>query len=605
MTYSLPDPLLPFLLVLALCIVLALGLSVAALRRVNSTRRGWRLGAGWLAVAGLWLLAFPPSQRLRTSTSEAIVLTPGYSPDTLRQLLRQLGPGTVLWRYAMPAAAADTPTLSHVAALRQRLPGLRQVHVLGQGLPAADLPELGVIRLVAHPAAPQAGFRSASWARSAQVGQPWAVEGYVANSGAEGPVWVRLRAAGGLRDSVQLPAGRGAFRLQFVPKTAGRTVYALDARTTDGSGLRLPIEPLPLEVLPVRPLRVLLLAAAPSFELRFLKDYLGRQGHQVALRTGLSKGLTQTEFLNQSARDVSRLTSSLLNQTDIVLADAASLSALSAAEASAVSGAVRYGQSGLLLLAETAVPLPRSLPARSAFVLELQSAKVAQEPQVVQWPTASAKTLVPATLRPGAALRPLISTQRQQPVAAARRLGLGQVVVSTIIETFPWVLQGQTKIYASYWSQLLSAAAPPIAPRATLAPETQWPRPNAPLTLKATGLSAAPITITAAATPTRVALRQDTRVPEWATGIYWPTRAGWHQATGQGVSSWFYVFSEQQWQGPETALRRQAAASWVAQSGTRLSSGAHLGTTSRPWSRWWGFGLFLLGAGLLWLEEKL
>jgi hypothetical protein len=607
MTYSLPTPLLPFLVVLILCVLLAMSLSVAAWRRANRSRLGLRVGAGLLAATGLWLLAFPPSKPLRAATTEALLLTDGYSPDTLRHLLQRLGPGTRFWRYAAPAASPDTPTLSNLAALRQRLPSLQRLHVLGQGLPAADLSELGSLGLVMHYSAPRPGFRMAVWARSTQVGQPWAVEGYLDNAGVKEPIWVRLRAAGGLRDSVRLPAGRGPFRLQFTPKVAGRTVYELDAHATAASGLRIDPEPLPLDVVPARPLHLLLLAATPSFEFRFLKEHLARQGHAVALRVGLSRGLTQTEFLNQSASNIGQLTPTLLTHTDVVVADAASLAALSGSETSALQAALRNGQSGLVLLADPVPTLPRALPARPDFVLQVQSAKAAQEPQALHWAAAGpAKALVPATLRPTPALRALITTQGQQPVAAARRLGLGQLVVTTVTETFPWVLQGNTVAYASYWSQLLSAAVPPAAPAATILPENPWPRPDAPVTIQTTALASGPITIrSAAGQPAQVALQQDEVVPEWSVGTYWPSTSGWHQASGQGTSSWFYVFTKQQWQGPEASFRQQAAARWQAQHPSASQPVVAGTTATEPWSRWWGFGLFLLGSGLLWLEEKL
>lgn len=607
MTYSLPNPLLPFLLLLALCLLLVVGLSLVAVRRANRTRRTWRLAAGLVAVAGLWLLAYPPSNLLRSSTSEVLLLTDGYSADTLRHLLRELGPGTRYWRYAAPTSSPDTLTLSNLAALRQRMPGLRRVHVLGQGLPSADLPGLGPVEVVAHVSAPKACFRMANWARSTEVGHSWTVEGYLENPAGKGPVWVRLRAAGAVRDSVQLPTGHGSFRLAFAPKAANRTVYQLEAGAAGRGGLRVPSEPLPLEVVPARPLRVLLLAGTPSFEFRFLKEYLGRKGHSVAVRIGLSRGLTQTEFLNQPAAEVGRLTPTLLSRTDIVLTDAASLAALSGAETTALQGALRNGQSGLVMLAEPTAALPRSLPARSDFRIEPQPTVAAQDPQKLQWPSASttALAIVPATFRSSPALRTLVTTQRRQPVAAARRIGLGQVVVTTIAETFPWVLQGQTVAYAAYWSHLLSAAAPPQAAGASIMPQAPWPRPDAPVAIQTTNLPDGPITIRAVGgNNTTVALRQDARVAEWAQGTYWPSTDGWHQASQGKTTSWFYVFSKQHWQGPETQLRQQAAAAWMAQprpaSGTRI-----MAATSQPWSRWWGFGLFLLGAGLLWLEEKL
>ncbi|UOQ75600.1 hypothetical protein MUN84_12985 [Hymenobacter sp. 5516J-16] len=286
---------------LAFCLLLAVTLTVAAWRRADRRRRVLRIGAGLLAVAGLWLAAYPPVRtQQHPATQAAILLTDSYSPDTLRQLLRRLAPGTPVWRYA--ATAPDTPTLGNLLALRQRLPQLRAVHVLGQGLPAADVSALQGLQVVSYLPPVAAAFHSAAWPRQPELGQPWFIEGYYQGEAGE-PAWVSLRAAGAGRDSVQLPKGRGSFRLRFTPKMTGRAVYTLVARQ---DGRRQAQEPVPLEVRPTRPLRVLLLAAAPSFEVRFLKNYLASQQHAVALRTGLSRGLTQTEFLNFPTPQTSR-----------------------------------------------------------------------------------------------------------------------------------------------------------------------------------------------------------------------------------------------------------------------------------------------------------
>ncbi|GGG44946.1 hypothetical protein GCM10011378_21530 [Hymenobacter glacieicola] len=562
------------------------------------------MGAGLLAVAGLWLAAYPPVRtQQHPATQAAILLTDSYSADTLRYLLRRLGPGTPVWRYA--AAAPDTPTLGSVSALRQRLPQLRAVHVVGQGLPATDVPALHGLRVVSHSVPLTPAFHAAAWPRQPELGQPWTIEGYYQGQAGE-PAWVSLVAAGTSRDSVQLPTGRGSFRLRFTPKTTGRAVYTLVARQ---DGRRRAQEPVPLEVRPTRPVRVLLLAAAPSFEVRFLKNYLASQQHAVALRTGLSRGLTQTEFLNfPTPPDLTRVTSSLLTRVEVVITDAASLAALSSSEAATLAQAVRSGACGMLLVAD-APTLPRSLPGGTGpFQLQPRPAAATASPQLLAWPEAPARlaTLLPATLRATTATRALITTPQQQPVAATRRVGLGQVVVTTATETFPWLLQGQQQAYGAYWSRLLTAVVPasPLASSIQLA--TSWPRVHTPVLVRVTGSSTPALRLRAAAqqAPVPVALRQDEHVPEWASAPYWPATSGWHEAQAGAARDWFYVFAPTHWRGlAQQEWQRQLAL--LPPPAPQQSIAAATVTTHTAWPRWWGYLLFLVCAGLLWVEEKL
>jgi len=97
-------------------------------------------------------------------------------------------------------------------------------------------------------------------------------------------------------------------------------------------------------------------------------------------------------------------------------------------------------------------------------------------------------------------------------------------------------------------------------------------------------------------------LAQDPRLPEWQTAQFWPGTAGWHQVQGPGATTYhFYVFELASWPGPEQAERAQALASRPAPP----VPGTSAGTVPQPWPAEWFFGLFLLAAGFLWLEEKL
>ncbi|MFD1870832.1 hypothetical protein [Hymenobacter bucti] len=596
------SPLLSYLL-LGGCLLLGLWLVAAAWRRPDPRRRLLRVLASALLPLGLWFSAYPPTRAVPTTQSAAILLTKGYQPDSLRQLRQRLGAGTPVWSYGVPAPAGTRP-LGSLLALAEQRPALRQLHVLGHGLPAADLGALGNVPLQAHTAPAFEGFRQAHWNSQLRLGQALVVEGTVAAGSA--PAWVSLRAAGAGRDSVRLTKS-GAFRLRYLPKAAGRQLPELVLRQY---GRVVATEPVPVEVTTTALPPVLLLSATPSFEFKFLKNNLVAQGRAVGLRSIVSTGLVQTEFINQPAQPLDHLTPALLSRYAVVVADAATLAALPAAENQALRAATQAGRLGIVVLADIA-PLPAAAPARAAFAIVAQpTTGPSANPQPVTWPGAPAglRATLPAHLRPTAALKPLVNGPNAALVAASRRFGLGTVVVSVVPATFRWALQGQETAYGAFWSQLLVAATPPPALAATWQLASRWPRPQYPLALRLSGALPAPAALPtvrplAGGAAVQLALAQDLRLPEWSTAQYWPRTAGWHQVQGPGRTAYnFFVYDSAAWRGPELAERRQALAQHL---GTHKLGSAAAGAKQEPWPAGWFFGLFLLAAGFLWLEEKL
>ena len=590
---------------LVFCLVLGFGLLALAWRRPRQRQRSLRLLASAGAAGALWFAAFPPPRQLPAARAETILLTEGYAPDTLRQLLRQLGPGTPVWADANVGQAANARRLPSLLALAGQRPALRRLHVLGQGLPAADLPILGAIPVRAHADAPATGFRTAFWPGQLPLGDELTIEGTVARPADAPAAWVVLRAAGAGRDSMQLPAGgTESFRLRYQPKMAGLATYELLLRRPGQPPLA---EPVPVEITTPALPAVLLLAATPSFEFKFLKNYLAEAHYPVALRTSVSRGLVQTDFVNQPRQALDRLTPALLARYAVVVADAATLAGLSGPETQALQVAIRAGRLGLVTLAEAA-PLPRNAPARADFTVQPRPAGPASLPALA-WPTVpgEARAPLPAQLQPRPNLRALVTGPRQVLAAASRRVGLGEVVVSVVPETFRWGLQGHLPVYASFWNRLLRAAVPPAVSAAAWHAGTRWPRLAQPLTLHlaATALPTVPPTVAALAggPAVRLALRQDSRLPEWSTARFWPGAAGWHRLSGPGRTAFsFYVYPAAAWLGPELAARQQAAAQLApAAPATAMVPG----TVPERWPAGWFFGIFLLAAGYLWLEEKL
>ncbi|MCC3155894.1 hypothetical protein LJ737_01505 [Hymenobacter sp. 15J16-1T3B] len=583
-----------------LCLLLAVGLAWQAWRSAPGPRRLGRLLAGLLAATALWLSAYPPEHTVETDgAGAAILLTPGYSVDTVRALRRRLGPVPLLRYRPIAQSGGDTLALNSLPALTERLAELRQLHVLGNGLPVADVAALPPnLQLVPHPAVAGPRFVSALWNERLALGETLRLEGRFLGSGTQ-PVWVRLSVAGRLQDSVQLPAAGGAFTLRGQPRYAGRQLARLDARQ---GRAHLATEPVPLQVQPARRLRVLLLVGSPSFELNLLKNHLASRGHQVALRLRLSRGLLQTEAQNQPAADVTSLTPAAWRRYDAVVTDADGLNGLTPAEASHLAAATADGL-GVLLVGAT--DLPRALPGRSDFALQARPVSLAEQPQLIRWPEGSATAPLPALLRPTPNTRPLVTGPAAAIAAASRRTGWGTVLVATPATTFQWLLSGATARYDSYWRALLGAVARPLEP-ATRWSTPRWPRPDEPLTVQLTTARplprAAAITVTPAQGPaTPLALRQHPAQNGTWQGTYWPAGAGWHQATAPGQdTAAFYVFAPSDWQGPLQAQQLSAV-----QRSVDAFSGSGRSSHEEPWlPAGWFFAFFVGATGWLWLDEK-
>ncbi|MCC2545951.1 hypothetical protein LJY25_05805 [Hymenobacter sp. BT175] len=588
---------------LTACLLLGGALTVQAFRRPRRQRLLPRLLAGWVAVIALGLLAYPPSHRALTPAPVAVLLTDGgYSIDTLRALLHRLGPQARVLRYS-PTVASDTPACTNLLALREQYPQQRILHVLGAGIPAADVPLLGPMRQRLHPRLYQ-GFEQAHWNRYFSLGQALRVEGRFTSPATRGPVWLYLQASGAPRDSVRLAGGTGSFRLRYLPRATGVSVYHLEARR---NGRVLASEPVPVEVVGAPTLRVLLLASAPSFEFRFLKNHLASRQHTVALRTTISRNLIQKEFLNQPPHDVSRLTPGLLERYDLLVSDAAALSTISGNESGALQAAIRRQGLGLVVLAESS-SLPRTIPAATDFH---PTASADSAAQLLTWPDVPARmrASLPYSLRPGGLARSLVSDFRQRTAVASRRYGLGTIVVSMVTATFQWPLENNLAAYDAYWSRLLTAASRPSPHTASGAVLTAWPSVLQPLTLRLE----APVTdpqprvrpLHAAGSFVQLGLRQDQRLPEWSTAQYWPHQPGWHLVRQTGSSPFtFYVFSAKDWRGPKSQLNRAAAHDGV-RPGKPVEERAMVQEKQVAWDARWLMLLFVLAAGFLWLEEKL
>ncbi len=591
-------------------VVLALLLAWLAWRRPNRQRLFWRVAASVVAGIALSLMLFPPTVQRAIDPGTAILLSEGYNRDTLEALLERSAAAPILVSYKTAASAAEQ--ISDLYTFRQQHPAVQTVHLLGYGLDEQELQVLAGVRLILHLTSQQESIMALQWPERIKLGDAVTVSGQFRNAASE-ESQLYLQAAGQAQDSVGLASdSTSAFRLRFVPKQAGRYTYRI---VSSKAGQPDTLGSIPVQVAQPDKLRVLFLASAPMPEFKFLKTNLAQMQHQVALRTTVSRGVYQSEWLNMPQTSLDRLTPALLAQFDVLVTEPQLLQTISSAERASLQRAVSETGLGVLTIVG-AQPANRSTAFFTSFGTRRVGQQEARAARAV-WGEGSAAevTALPLIFVKDDAVTGIVAEQEQL-LAARKRAGWGSVAVTAIPQTFMWLLEGKQATYSSYWANMLSAIAKKEAPdKFWKMTSPKVPKLNQPLVLTYTDYSyealaevpEATIVSLADTTATGIALSQNPLQPEQFTGTFWPIKTGWHRVQASdatAASLEIYVQDTTAWTFAAIQGRRQATQAFVSRQ-TGVPSNTPAVYTEEQFPLFWFFALFVLSSGFLWLEEKL
>lgn len=580
-----------------------------AWRRPNRKRLPWRMAASVIAVVSLALLVFPPSFERPLDPGSAILLTEGYEPDTLNALLQDREAAPLVYSYK--TGAADAKPIANMYTLLQEQPQLQTVHLVGNGLTTRELEALRSLKVIPHLSVQPAGIINVYWPTTTTLGKTVEVTGQYNVPEGEA-VKLYLLAAGKMQDSILFEQpGLSPFKLNFIPKQEGSFLYQVLTRTENQTDT---LGQVPIHVVPAEKLAVLLLSSAPLFEFKFLKNHLGELQHRVALRSTVSKGILQSEWINMPHTSLGRITPGLLEQFDLVITEPQALQEMSRSERTALQQAVT--ESGLGVLTIRGAQQPNSV---TSFFTGFRSKRVSQQETYntsVSWAGIGkvSATAIPYTLVNDDALAGLVRENDSEFLAAAKKEGWGTVAISMIPQTFSWKLEGKEKVYASYWAHILSEIAKKkeqekfwqlISPQA--------PKQGHPVEFIYTDFTIgdlknvpdASVRSLADTSGTKMSFEQDQHLPEQFRTTFWPQSTGWHVTeTPEAPDFYFFVQDTLNWEYEPTQQKRTATRQFAAQQDVTVRAG-NLATTEEQVPILWFFLLFVVSSGFLWLEEKL
>lgn len=573
---------------LALAVILATLRMLLRWRAADATvhpqpwRAAFLLGGQATSAALLYFILFPPAApapagALTVLTSDAAE-TPSIS--TPGRVIALPEAGTIPTRWLGAERVPDLGT-----ALR-RYPATRTIHVVGAGLVARDREALQGRGLRFHPAPLPAGLVELERPGAVAAGRSFAVRG-------------RANALPGGRAELLDPAGRrldravlddaGRFELHGSTRSAGLASYTL--RLRDGRGRIAERVAIPLQVLPARRLRMLVLAGAPNAELKFLRRWAMDAGMALETRIDLGAGL-------QIASRAPALDAASLDKLDLLVVDERSWRSLGAGQRGPVLAAVDRGL-GLLLRLSAGVGADERTTLRAlGFAatgvprreIRLGAGFARAGDAVDALPTITRSPLQVSGKDAVVALADAAGT----PLSVWRARGRGRIGLAAFDDSYQLALAGRADAHGELWSRLASvfarAAQGQPAPTIAVAPPGER--------TAACGLRAGAQVVTPDGRAVRLVV--DRRTGRAACAGFWASTPGWHRLRQQGQDAPFFIPAMEEAPALRAVAMRDATR--LLAGAPQVSAGADSSVIAGP--RWPWFVGWLLLTGLLWWLER-
>ena len=568
------------------------------IQRKNKAHLTFRLTASVLAVVALYFIARPISFQRQLDPAKgnmAVLLTDGFEQDSLARLKNIPLFSTQL---AIAERNKNVKFIPDLEYFSRSQPDINKIHILGNGLDQHELETFKDHQLVFHPS-PVSGFSSVHWNNTIRSGERLNVQGSF-TSESNKPVKILLRGLSTTLDSVEL-SGNKTFELNTSPKLLDKAIYSLIALSGRDT---LANEKIPVIIEEKTPLKILILSSSPNFESKFLKNWLYAEKYDIAVRTNISKDKFIEEFLNTERINLNRVSQSLLEKFDILISDMAELSRLSAAESAAIQNQVGKGM-GLVIRADSAGGTGFY---RRAFNLR-PNRTIDQKNLTLSWAGHTVKKASPPSgqtmdivSRSGEQV--LVRDTKNHVLVSSKLYGAGRLIVTTVSDTYTWMLSNNSADYSSYWSHILEKAARKTEAAESWSVLNEFPVVNSPARVRLESSTMNMPSASAGNIPLYFA--QDALQSYRWTADYWPSEAGWQSIRSGNRESWLYVYDEKDWGSVRAAEKIEKTERFVGERRAKVQEAGNVVRTYRYTvaAIWW-YVLLILSCAYLWVEAKL
>lgn len=534
-------------LVLLLCAMLATLVLTMELRRPSKKRLALRLGLNFIAILSLALLGLEPMRLVPTSSKKIALLTDEIHSDLLDSLTKS----NAFEIFSLtPNSQAN---YIQDAGILTRNFSKTQIHIFGNGLNKADLARLRGRPLFFHQSELPKGIVELSTPQSITLGEALQVKGLTRGKFQH----LEFRANQILVDSLADLNEETPFEFSFVPKQLGKVNLSL---VLDGKEERWGVY-----VLPPTPLTILILQSKPTFEIKYLKNFLMENAYRFAIRVMVGKARYREAFLNMPSQSLVLLSRKLLSGFNLVMIDGETLTSLTASERSALKNAVTQDGLGIFitevdsfLLREPSLKFFQPFRFRAHQAREQSiNGKAFKSPPI----SLDAETIVQDF-----GVQSLLEDSDGHIVAAFHQKRFGRIAISLVKNVYQWQLEGKSSIYASYWTHLLSAVARRTGETQITIPALSFV--HEPIEFRVqTPLDSPRVILQEHSQEFFVPLRQEMLNPTTWRGRYWAKESGWIAFKINGEEQmWAFVSGETDLEALRKEIRRKETMKIIQQS---------------------------------------
>jgi hypothetical protein len=580
------------MIVIAMGVVLLVFICRKEFIRANKARLAWRMLASMIAVFCLVCMGLPvtftPSGT--PSGNQAILVTEGADEDSIQQFNKNRNQKLIVYH-----------TEDLLSAEHQKYDSL---HVFGYGISDDELQTLNTSKLIFHPVKIMNGIVAIDWNRKIEKGKELWIQGTYTNQSSSSILLV-LNGFNIMLDSFSVPAKKEIFfRLHTIPKQNGKAVFTLSALHGKDT---LEKEPIPIEVINPSPVKVLMLAASPDFENRFVKDWLSQNGYAVVAKTTISTNKFDKTFLNVGAVSIDRLTANLLDSFDVLLSDENALLSLSKPEQENIYNQVVRKGMGMIIRSDTIHPSKEwfaapfqlyTLPGKQPTHLSVHITNGEMAPAILPVDQ-------PLFIRYKNGMQPLVTDSVNNIITGMIAEGAGRIAFSTLNNTYNWQLSGNTKSYSYFWSDLLQKTARQKISETSFETSSLLPveQESVSIVYGANDGTSQGLTVDGK----KLALAQNGNLTDQWHGTYWPLKPGWQLGVNeQGITNNWYVYDKYDWKYVKAQKKINATKQYV-QNGGEITKNERVEEKGLPVPvpLAYFFLPFIICCGFLWMERKI
>ncbi|GAA4272463.1 hypothetical protein U6A24_10050 [Aquimarina gracilis] len=364
----------------------------------------------------------------------------------------------------------------------------------------------------------------------------------------------------------------------------------------DSLGEVLSKDPVPVVVEEAKFLKILMLNNFPTFETKYLKNYLTSLGHEIIVKSKLTKGRYKFEYFNTEKSRIGALTEKKLKDFDLVVIDAFSLRNLGRKSFLALENSVKVNGLGVLIQPDNNFFSTSNNIGDFVFVRDKNNEVTLKD---LPKKKVTKNTFL---FKNEFEILPIHKNIDKEIISAYRRVGNGRVGATILENTYELLLQGDSVMYKQLWSGVIEK----LGNREIKT--SQWQSNGAvvqvdrPFDFSLRTSIEKPIVKTS--NEYSISLRQDINLKNVWYGTTYPIEQGWHKLWVEQdstatfnylVTDSLYWKSQKHYKNIEENIRYFNTSSIKAQVNQPL----------QPINTLWFYLLFLMCSGFLWLEPKM